>query len=194
MHFDRGVSRCWRAEGGFSLLEVLIAVVVLATTAAGLAGLFTIAAVSSRMARSQTLAMLLATDKLEQLRGLTWSFDANGAPVSDTTSDVSTQPMTSFGQGLSASPPDSLQRNTAGYVDYLDQTGRWVGTGPQPVTAAVYLRRWSIQRLPDDPQNTLVLQVIVTPVAGGASAVHGFGAVRRPADGLLTSVRTRKGV
>ena len=182
------------AEEGFSLLEVLIAVVVLSTTAAGLAGLFTIAAVSTRMARSQTLAMLLASDKLEQLRGLTWSFDASGAPVSDTTSDVSTQPMTNVGQGLRASPPDSLQRNTAGYVDYLDQTGRWVGTGPQPVTGAVYIRRWNIQPLPDDPANTLVLQVLVTPVAGGSSALPRHGAVRRPADGLITSVRTRKGL
>ena len=131
---QRHVPESHDAEEGFSLLEVLIAVVVLSTTAAGLAGLFTIAAVSTRMARSQTLAMLLASDKLEQLRGLTWSFDASGAPVSDTTSDVSTQPMTNVGQGLRASPPDSLQRNTAGCVDYLDQTGRWVGTGPQPVT------------------------------------------------------------
>jgi prepilin-type N-terminal cleavage/methylation domain-containing protein len=181
-------------EEGFSLLEVLIAVVVLASTAAGLGGMFAIAAVSTRMARSETLAVLLATDKVEQLRGLAWSFDASGTATSDTTSDVSVQPVTSFGQGLRASPVDSLQRNTTGYVDYLDQTGRWVGTGPQPVAGAVYVRRWNIQRLPSDPENTLVFQVLVTPVAGSSTAAPSVVAVRHPADALLTSLRTRKGV
>ncbi len=130
LHSDAGMSRLNGAEGGFGLLEVLIAIVLLATTVAGLAALFTIAALSNQVARGQTLATLLATDKLEQLRALTWSFDASGAPVSDMTSDVSTEPVGSFGQGLRTSPPDALQRNAAGYVDYLDQTGRWVGTGP----------------------------------------------------------------
>ena len=181
-------------DGGFGLLEVLIAVVVLATTAAGLAGLFAIAAVSTRTARSQTMATLIAIDKLEQLRGLMWGFDSNGAPLSDTTSDVSTQPMTNFVQGLRISPPDSLQRNTTGYVDYLDQAGRWVGTGSQPMAAAVFVRRWNIQPLPVDPANTLVFQVLVTQVGGSVSGIQGLGPVRRPADALLTTVKTRKGV
>jgi prepilin-type N-terminal cleavage/methylation domain-containing protein len=180
------------ADTGFSLIEVLVAVAVLATTAVGVAGLFTIAALSTRTAHNQTIAMLFAMDKLEQLRGLEWSFDAYGAPVSDTTSDVSIQPVTSLGIGLGASPPDSLRRNTAGYVDYLDQTGRWVGTGAQPGAGAVYLRRWSIQPLTVDPENTLVFQVLVTPVPGGSNAVQGQAATLRPADALLTSVRTRK--
>ena len=176
------------SEAGFSLLEVLVAIVVLSTVAAGLAGLFALAAMATRSARSQTLATLIAMDKIEQLRGLMWSFDANGAAVSDTTSDLSTRPTASAGQGLRPSPPDSLQRNTIGYVDYLDDAGQWTGTGAQPAPGAVFIRRWNIQPLPADPVNTLIFQVLVRTVAGGAGGAGG----RRPGDAMLTSVRTRK--
>ena len=54
-------------------------------------------------------------------------------------------------------------------MDYVDRGGAWVGSGAtQPATAA-YIRRWSIQPLPTNPNNTLVIQVLVTPIANEAA-------------------------
>ena len=179
-------------DGGFSLIEVLVAVVVLSVAAAGVASLFALAASATLIARGQTGATLLAAGKLEQLRELRWGFDAEGTPVTDTMSDLSTDPVTDFGRGLSASPADSLQRNVAGYVDYLDEAGRWVGTGPQPPPRAVYIRRWCIQPLPEDPVNARLLQVLVTSVVGRRGTPTVDRVVRLPGDALVTAIRTRK--
>jgi hypothetical protein len=46
-------------------------------------------------------------------------------------------------------------------VDYLDAYGAWVGTGAAPPVGAVYVRRWSVEPLPTNPNNTLVFQVLV---------------------------------
>ena len=52
------------------------------------------------------------------------------------------------------------------------RNGAWVGTGATPPATAVYIRRWSIQPLPTNPNNTLVIQVLVTPVANEAARVE----------------------
>ena len=167
--------------------------VILAGSALGVAQLFTLAAASTRDARSQTWAETLAADKIEQLRALSWAYDASGQSLSDTTSDVSTEPATSAGHGLAASPVDSLERATDGYVDYLDASGQWVGTGGVPPAKATYVRRWSIQPLSGNPANTLVLQVLVTTMArGGVLTPSGSHPARRPGDALIVNLRTRK--
>jgi hypothetical protein len=94
---------------------------------------------------------------------------------------------------LNPSPADSLEHNTSDFVDFLDANGIWVGTGTTPPTTAVYVRRWSIQPLPTNPNNTIVLQVLVTTVANEAARVSSaFTRTRLPGDALLTSVKTRK--
>ena len=109
---------------------------------------------------------------MEQLRSLTWGFDAEGQglPVSDTTTNLAVYPPTQTGTGLNPSPANSLDQNTAGFVDFLDANGTWVGTGTTPPAGAVYVRRWSIEPLPTNPNNTLVIQVLVTPVVNEAGA------------------------
>jgi hypothetical protein len=101
--------------------------------------------------------------------------------------------MTSNGTGLNPSPADSLEQNVSGFFDYVDAAGVWVGTGTtQPGTAA-YVRRWSISPLPTNPNNTLVIQVLVTPLANEqARTASQFTRTRMNGDSLLVSVKTRK--
>src|SRR5512146_915462 len=116
-------------ESGFSLIETLVASLILVTGVVSLAGLFTISTTANRTARGTTFAMVLAQQKMEQLRGLTWGFDVLGLPLSDTTTNVANMPFTSDGSGLAPSPSGTLKADTTGYVDYLDQYGNWIGSG-----------------------------------------------------------------
>ena len=88
---------------------------------------------------------------------------------------------------------DALEQNTAGFVDFLDGNGGWVGTGMTPPRSAVYIRRWSITPLPANPNNTLVITVLVTPVASEMARVtSAFTRTRMAGDAMLITVRTRK--
>jgi prepilin-type N-terminal cleavage/methylation domain-containing protein len=170
---------------GFSLLEVLVAITIMVTGVASLAQLFVLSAKNNTGARATTMATLLAAQKMEQLRALTWSFDRFGTPLGDTTTDTATVPESAAGgTGLSPSRAGTLSANAVGYVDYLDANGN--SLGGQWTTApgqAAFVRRWSIDSLPDDPNDTLVLQVLV------AALTHrGVGV----ADAHLVTLKTRK--
>ena len=180
---------------GFSLVEVLISMGLLTAVSLGVAQLFALSTRANVIAKGQTSTTAMAQQKLEQLRGLTWGFDLEGLglPLSDTTTNVSVDPPAHNGSGLNPSPTDALEQNTAGFVDFLDGNGVWVGTGSTPPGTAVYIRRWSIQPLPTNPNNTLVIQVLVTPVASEAARVaSAFTRTRMSGDALLVTVRTRK--
>jgi prepilin-type N-terminal cleavage/methylation domain-containing protein len=179
---------------GFSLVEVLISMGLLTAVSLGVAQLFALSTRNNLIAKGQTSTTALAEQKLEQLRGLTWGFDlqGQGLPLSDTTTNLSVTPPAANGTGLNPSPADSLERNTTGYVDFLDASGAWVGTGFAPPRSAVYIRRWSILPLPTNPNNTLVIQVLVTPVASEAARVDSPTRKRMSGDALLTTVKTRK--
>jgi type II secretory pathway pseudopilin PulG len=182
-------------ERGLGLIEVMIALVLIMIAATGVGGLFAATINSTHAARNQTSTTTLAGQKMEQLRSLTWGFDSSGRslPVSDTTTDLTVTPPTNAGTGLNPSPANSLDVNTPGFVDYLDVRGEWLGTGPTPTAGAKFIRRWSVQPLPTNPNNTLVLQVLVTTVQREAALDH------RPSprprygdDALIATVRTRK--
>jgi prepilin-type N-terminal cleavage/methylation domain-containing protein len=180
-------------DAGFTLIEVFIAMMLLTVMALGVAQLFGLAIRSTQAARYQTSTTILASQKLEQLRALTWGFDATGIglPVSDTTSDLTAEPVGNGGQGLNPSPGNTLNANTPGYVDYLNARGQWVGTGPTPPNTALYIRRWSITPLPTNPNNTLILQVLVTTVHRERQAPGGTRQ-RLADDALVTTIKTRK--
>ena len=185
----------YSSSSGFSLVEVLISMAILTAVSLGVAQLFAVSTRANLVARGQTSTTALAEQKLEQLRALTWGFDVEGQglPVSDTTTDLSVDPPAATGGGLNPSPVDSLEANTPGYVDFLDANGAYVGSGLTPPGTAAFIRRWSIRPLPTNPNNTLVLQVLVTPVANEGSRIAGPGARQRmPGDALLVSVKTRK--
>jgi prepilin-type N-terminal cleavage/methylation domain-containing protein len=180
---------------GFSLVEVLVSMGLLTAVSLGVAQIFALTTHANFVARGQTSTTAMAEQRLEQLRALTWGFDlqGQGLPLSDTTTDLSVTPPTATGGGLNPSPSTSLEENTPGYVDFLDADGTWVGTGITPPGSARYIRRWSIQPLPTNPNNTLVLQVLVTPVASEATRVATVGGrTRMIADSLLITVKTRK--
>jgi prepilin-type N-terminal cleavage/methylation domain-containing protein len=180
---------------GFSLVEVIVSMGLLTAVSLGVAQLFALSTRANLIAKGQTSTTAMAEQKVEQLRGLTWGFDlqGQGLPLSDTTTNLAVYPPAHNGSGLNPSPTDALEQNTAGFVDFLDGNGAWVGTGTTPPGTAVYIRRWSIQPLPTNPNNTLVIQVLVTPIALEATRVQtAYTRTRMVGDALLVTVRTRK--
>jgi len=169
------------AEGGFSLLEVLVAATILTVALTALAQLLAVSTRANSSAKTTTYAALLAQQKMEQLRSLAWTTDITVAPES-----------AAGGTGLSPSPPDALRRNTTGFVDYLDRSGTVLGTGTTPPVGTVYIRRWSVAPLPTDPANTVVLQVRVTRNRNQGMADAATGGSWLPDEVRLLSVKTRK--
>lgn len=186
----------FNSQRGFSLVEVVISLGILTGVSLGVAQLFAASTNANRVARTRTSTTAMAEQKMEQLRSLDWGFDlqGQGLPVTDTTTNLAVYPHQNNGSGLNPSPSDTLMQNTPGFVDYLDANGVWVGTGDNPTAGAVYLRRWAIVPLPTNPNNTLILQVLVTSVADEAR-LDLSNLPRRPrqlGDALLISVKTRK--
>ena len=182
-------------DDGFSFIEVMVALLLIMVVSLGVAGLFATTIRSTHSARNQTSTTTLAEQKMEQLRSLTWGFDSSGLnlPVSDTTTDLTQTPPTSSGSGLNPSPATALDTNTTGYVDYLDARGQWIGSGATPPAGSVFIRRWSILPLPTNPNNTLVLQVLVTTVRREATITNvPSPRPRYPDDALIATVKTRK--
>jgi prepilin-type N-terminal cleavage/methylation domain-containing protein len=180
-------------DSGFTLAEVLMALALTVTLATGIATLFAVAVRTSALARHETTMTMAAVQRMEQLRALTWGFDSVGAGgrYSDTTTDLSVEPPGSGGGGLQPSPPGSLDRDVAGYVDYLDRAGRWVAGGSAPPPAALYVRRWQIR--PAGTADTLIIDVVVT-TAAHARALAAGGVARRPVwpVAAITTVKTRR--
>jgi prepilin-type N-terminal cleavage/methylation domain-containing protein len=181
---------------GFSLVEVVVSMAILTTVSLGVAQLFAASTNANRVAHDRTSTTAMAEQKMEQIRSLDWGFDlqGQGLPVTDTTTNLAVYPHLDNGSGLNPSPNDTLLKNTAGFVDYLDANGVWVGTGDEPTAGAAYIRRWAIIPLPTNPNNTLVLQVLVTSVADEArlDLTNLPRRPRQPGDALLISVKTRK--
>jgi prepilin-type N-terminal cleavage/methylation domain-containing protein len=187
-------SNCNSAQG-FSLVEVVVAMAILTVVSLGVAQLFAASTRINIIARGQTSTTMLAEQKIEQIRSLTWGFDSSGEglPVSDTTSNLTIYPTDQSGTGMNPTPANALEENTTGCVDFVDANGTWVGTGSTPPATAVYIRRWSIQPLPTNPNNTLIIQVLVTPIANEAARkTTGNARLRMPGDTLLMTVKTRK--
>ena len=183
-----------RPQRGFSLVEVLFALVVLSVAVSGLAHLFTVAAYTNARARATTYAAVLAQQKMEQLRGLAYGFEPGGGAVTDVETDITVQPqLPAGGAGLQSSPPGALADNTVGYVDYVDASGVSLGGAaavPPPGTA--YVRRWSVEPLPSST-NTMVLQVFVMRTRPRDAADNRIGPGGRSAEeARLVSVKTRK--
>ena len=126
---------------GFSLLEVLVATTIAIVGVAALAQLVTLASHASLQARQTTIAAALAQEKVEEL-------------LPDVT------------VGQEPSPPDTLDRNVAGFCDFVDAAGRLLGAGPATPAGSVYLRRWSVDPLPDSINHTSILQVLVADLRG----------------------------
>jgi type II secretory pathway pseudopilin PulG len=185
-------SRVTADARGFSIIEVLMATALMVAAVASLAQLFALSTTRNKSAKNTTFAAVLAQQKMEQLRSLTWGFDSLGLPTTDITTDTTKFPETNGGTGLSPSPVNTLQQNVVGYVDYLDAKGQSLGgASANPPTSAVYIRRWMIEPLPTNPNNTIVIQVLVTRHRNRGTADSG-SVIRLPDEARIISVKTRK--
>lgn len=181
------------AESGFSLIETLIATGIMATAVVALGQMFAIAVSNNTSARAGTYSYMLAEQKLEQLRGLTLGFDTIGLPLSDTQTNTALpieQP--NGGTGLSPSPAGALTSNTTGYVDYVDEFGRIIGGGATPPPKTVYIRRWSIEPLPTNPNDTLIIQVVCFKFHDRGTADQAGSTRRLRDEARVMTVKTRK--
>jgi len=134
-------------SSGFSLVETLAALSIVVVGLTGLAHLLVWTGRATAGARAGTMAVVLAQAKMEELRCLAYQIDPLRQPI--------TAP------GLAAASEDSLLRSVAGYSDFLDSRGQPV-PGRSPPEGMEYVRRWSIVPLPADPENTLVVRVLVS--------------------------------
>jgi type II secretory pathway pseudopilin PulG len=135
-------------QRGFSLVEAIVAMAITITAALGIAQLSIMSVRANRIARSTTIATVLALQKLEQLQSVEWT-------------------------GLKASPPAVLGRNTGGFFDFLDANGGTLEAESSTPAGAVFVRRWALDPLWSG--DALVIQVVVAPVGRATSAVVGRG-------------------
>jgi type II secretory pathway pseudopilin PulG len=133
---------------GFSLLEVLFGTTILTVSVMSLAQLLAVSTRANASARTSASAALLAAQKIEQLRSLTWTFDASGERAGDTV------------------PGGAIDRDVDGYVDWLDAGGR-----AAVQTNAAFVRRWSITPMSTDP-DMLVFQVNVASAGFRRADAH----------------------
>ncbi len=126
---------------------------------------------------AETIAVAAAQEKMEELQSLPWHFDTDGNRVS--------------GPELVPSPVNALFESVDGHVDYLDDQGQPVGSGAAVPPSAVYIRRWAVRPLAASPDDTLVIQVLVVPLANGERAISAAATGRGPGESLLTTARTR---
>lgn len=127
------------------MLEVLVATTIVAVGVSALAQLAGIATHTNRHARQSTIAAVLAQKKMEELLA----------------EEAST---------LAPSPADALGHNVDGCADFIDAAGRTIGAGLVTPPGSAYLRRWSIDPLPDSRNGAWILQVLVTDVHGRSVA------------------------
>jgi hypothetical protein len=152
-------------EDGTTIVEALIATAMLVTVASGVAGLLTWSTRAVAVAGTETTAVWLAQQKLEQLCALEWMVDEGGVVRSDDSTSVAVDPMSNSGPGLRPSSPSSVDVNTPEYMEYVSGDGIWRGDGGPPPAGAAFVRRWSVVPLPGDPLNTLVITVSVRPLS-----------------------------
>ena len=180
-------------EAGSTLLEVLVATVLMATGILAMAQMFGLSTRTNQTARNNTFATVLAEQKLEQLRALAWGFDVQGLPMSDFSTDTARETESpTGGTGLQPSPAGTLRENRAGYVDHVDAQGKILGGETAPPDGTVYTRRWSIEPLPTNPNNTLILQVLVTRVSRDRGQANLGNVARLNDEARVITVKTRK--
>jgi prepilin-type N-terminal cleavage/methylation domain-containing protein len=169
---------------GFTLVEVLVAMGLLLAATAGGVHLLAFATRAMHIARMHAVTVLAASARLDELRSLRFEFDEDGQRLTDMSTNLAVNPARDGGSGLAPGGATTLDVSVSGFVDYLDASGAWIGDGPAPPPAAVFVRRWAIEA-PDGP-DLLLLHVVVRPIVNDAGGA-GLGA----GDTRLVSVRAR---
>ncbi|MBM3807522.1 MAG: type II secretion system protein [Acidimicrobiia bacterium] len=152
---------------GFTLIETLVAIGILITALAGVAQLLVLGAQLARRSTVSGVALRAAQNKLEQLRGLTFAFDASGAPK--------TTP------GLEPSSSASLSDDEPSYYDWLDASGE----AQQDEGDPAFVRRWRVTAIEDSSPEALAIEVCVF-----VAPAEGRGP--QSAEACLSTIRTRQ--
>ena len=120
-----------RLSSGFTLVEVVVALALLVVVTVGVVRLFAVALNAGRAARDRTLAVALATGKIEQLRSLEWRFELDASavltPHTDTSSNLSLESVSPAGR---AWPNHRPERSTP---TCRRTSTTWIGTADGPV-------------------------------------------------------------
>lgn len=150
---------------GFTLIETVIAISITAVALTALAQLFLIASEADADARRASFASILATQKIEQLRSL--------------------------GADLVQQGQASLSSDISGACDYLDEYGHSLGTGTSPLPGTVYVRRWSVEPIPSDP-DTFAVQVAVFPLLWRGGMDSAAPDARTSGGAQIVTLKTRR--
>lgn len=148
-----------RSQRGFSLLEAMIACLIMITCSGGLLALFGFAMKMNTSQGDQvTRTSEYAQDKMEQLMAL------GAVNLDDILSDVTqypTQPASQGGTCCGLAAGGSLDPNNpvTGYVDYVNQAGTYSASSAN----AIYVRLWLIAN--DNLAPTQVKTITVKVVA-----------------------------
>jgi type II secretory pathway pseudopilin PulG len=145
-----------RSQAGMTILETMIAAVVLLVGVFGVMSLFSVAVVqNSNQGELATRATEYAQDKMEALMSLNFT---------DTTTDTRTYPFGTSGTGLSVG--GSTSSAVTGYVDYLNAQG----VQSTSSTGAVYERMWQIALDATGYYKTITVKTVATSAPGGTFA------------------------
>jgi hypothetical protein len=171
-----------RDSGGFTIIEAAIALGLAAATAVSVAAALATSRAVGVQARDDAIGVIAARARLAELQALRFDVrrepDGTLATATDATTDVTTDPPSAAGTGLAASPPDALWRDRAGYVDYLDASGRAIGIDAAAARTAAYVRRWRIGRQGRAAAEVAPIAVLVAPAAVAARVAAGGTADR----------------
>jgi type II secretory pathway pseudopilin PulG len=148
-------------EAGFSLVETLVATTMLALALTALAELLVISVRNNAVAKNGTFTSILASQKMEQLRGLTYGFDVLGLPISDTTTDTPKCGGRDRRTGLAHRRATRCARHRQVNKHYQISTtsstvARWFPITPRH-------RRWMVEPLPTNPNNTIIIRCSCAP-------------------------------
>lgn len=149
-------------DAGFWLVEAVVAAGLFALLAAGVAQLSVMSYRATRLASRESIAHMLAVQKMEELQGTTWTY-LGSASVRGAGQPPLPVRVRDGGRAVGQLQTGSatLSRDVSGYVDYQDPHGGWLGAGPSPPVGLAYVRRWSVRSHPHHPRRLLVVDVVV---------------------------------
>jgi prepilin-type N-terminal cleavage/methylation domain-containing protein len=151
-------------QSGFSLIETMIALGILAVVAAGVLPLGLLASTSTEIqGHLHTRTTEYAQDKIEQLMALAYG---------DTTSDTRVFPATAAGgSGLAVGGSIDPAAAVALYADYLNVDGTVLDATNGVPADWYYMRAWQVTQVRANLKQITVIALVNPAVRGGQGLV-----------------------